>query len=83
MDARMVCFECGKGLPAVPEYIRLGGIRMRCAECAERHQAARPVVPLDLTTPQKKQITLNRSRPRRKGISDEVLDAVIGTPRAA
>ena len=83
MDARMKCFECGKELPAVPEYLQLGGIKMRCNDCADRHQASRPVIPLELVSPEKKQISLHRPRPRRPGISDEVLDAVIGLPRAA
>ncbi len=83
MDAQMKCFECGKRLPAVPEYLKTGGIKMRCNDCAERHQASRPVVPLELVSPERKQISLHKPRPRRQGISDEALDAALGLPRAA
>lgn len=85
MDARMKCFECGKDMPAMPGYLsRMGDVKMRCAECTERYQAARPVVPLELVSTEKKQLTLHKPRPRRnKGLSDEALDAVIGLPRAA
>ena len=84
MDARMKCFECGKDLPAMPGYLsRMGDVKVRCAECTERYQAARPVVPLELVSTEKKQLTLHKPRPRRKGLSDEALDAVIGLPRAA
>lgn len=84
MDARIKCFECGKQLPALPGYLQtIGAMKVRCNECAERQQASRPVVPLELVSTEKKQITLHKPRPRRPGLSDEALDALIGLPRAA
>jgi hypothetical protein len=80
----MKCFECGKEMSALPGYLSaMGDIKVRCAECTERYQASKPVIPLELVSKEKKQITLHKPRPRRKGLSDEALDAVIGLPRAA
>jgi hypothetical protein len=84
MNARLRCFECGRDLPALPGYMtRMGDIKVRCSVCADKAQAARPVIPLEIVSTEKKQITLNKPRPRRPGLSDEALDAVIGLPRAA
>ena len=84
MSARLRCFECGRELPAMPGYMtRLGDIRVRCSECSEKAQAARPQISLEIVSNEKKQITLHKPRPRKPGLSDEALDALIGLPRAA
>lgn len=84
MSAHLKCFECGREVPALPGYFtHMGDIKIRCTECADRAQAARPIVPLELVSPEKRQITLHKPRPRRPGLSDEALDALIGLPRAA
>ncbi|HEY3266116.1 MAG TPA: hypothetical protein VGM37_04260 [Armatimonadota bacterium] len=68
----------------MPGYLQaMGDVKIRCYECAERHQANRPVMPLELVSPDRKQITIHKPRPRRPGLSDEALDALIGLPRAA
>lgn len=79
----MRCFECGKRLPAMPDYLQAGGVKMRCNECAARWQANRPIVPLEMVKPDGKQISLSRGRFRRKGPTDEQIDAALGLPRAA
>ena len=84
MSAQLRCFECGRELPALPGYLsRMGDIKVRCLVCAEKAQALRPLIPLEVISPEKKQIALHKPRPRRVGLSDEALDALIGLPRAA
>jgi hypothetical protein len=84
MSAQLRCFECGRELPALPGYLsRMGDVKVRCLVCAEKAQAMRPVIPLEMVSTEKKQITLHKPRPRHSGLSEEALDALIGLPRAA
>lgn len=84
MSAQLKCFECGRELPALPRYLSsMGDIKVRCSVCAEKAQALRPMIPLELVSTERKQITVHKPRPRRPGLSEEALDALIGLPRAA
>lgn len=85
MEAHLRCFECGRDLSAMPAYLgSLPGMRIRCSDCAEKAQEARPVLPMELTSPASKQLTLQKPHVRRpKEVTDDVHNQIQGLPSAA
>ncbi|HOC32335.1 MAG: hypothetical protein GYA63_05060 [Armatimonadetes bacterium] len=57
---------------------------MRCTVCANRRQTAHAIIPLDVISGDRKQISLTKPRPRRSGeVSPELLDRLLGAPTSA
>ena len=85
MKTRVFCFECGRVLNGEPGYLgTLKGVKMRCTPCANRRQTAHAIIPLDVVSGDRKQISLTRPRPRRTGEgSQELLDRLLGAPTSA
>ena len=85
MTTQVFCFECGRVLNGEPGYLgTLKGVKMRCTACANRRQTAHAIIPLDLMSGDRKQISLTKPRPRRSGeVSPELLDRLLGEPTSA
>ena len=85
MNAQVVWFECGRVFCVQPAYLEtLKGVKMRCTVCANRRQTAHAIIPLDVISGDRKQISLTKPRPRRSGeVSPELLDRLLGAPTSA